>query len=125
MGDTIEANLRAQDLIEGSLGYRVWQEKTEIQQWPAEQVAVLLCDVWDKHWCRGAVERLDGLLPRMQQVVTALRNRGALIIHAPSDTMDFYADSPARKRVLDASQVDPPIDAERDDPPLLRKKYDG
>ena len=32
--------------------------------------------------------------------------------------MDFYADSPARKRAIEAPQLEPPPDQERADPPL-------
>ena len=67
---------------------------------PAREVAFVLCDLWDDHWCRGAAERVNEMAPRINMVVRALREKGVLIVHAPSDTMDFYADTPARERVL-------------------------
>src|SRR2546426_8244726 len=42
---------------------------------------------------------------RMNQVAHALRDAGALIVHAPSDTMAFYAGTPARQRALAAPRV--------------------
>jgi nicotinamidase-related amidase len=74
--------------------------------------------VWDRHWCRGAEERLALLLPRMNEVVGALRARGVLVVHAPSETMAFYDGTTARRRVLDAPKVPPPPDLEHDEPPL-------
>ena len=38
------------------------------------------------------------MAPRMNQVLHAARDQGALIIHAPSSCTDFYAEHPARKR---------------------------
>jgi nicotinamidase-related amidase/type 1 glutamine amidotransferase len=40
------------------------------------------------------------MAPRMNQLLNEARNRGALIIHAPSSCMDAYKDHPARKRAL-------------------------
>ena len=46
--------------------------------------------MWDKHWCAGATKRVGEMAPRMNDFVVAVRQRGALIIHAPSDTMNYY-----------------------------------
>lgn len=84
----------------------------------ASRSAVVLCDVWDRHWCRGANERLRRLLPRMQTLVGALRDAGVLVVHAPSDTMPFYAGTPARQRVLDAPSLPLPVQVAHADVPL-------
>ena len=60
------------------------------------KTAIILCDLWDKHWCRGSSERVDKLAPKVAAVVAKLRAKGILVIHAPSDTMDFYQDNPSR-----------------------------
>jgi hypothetical protein len=36
------------------------------------------------------------MAPRMNAVIKAARARGVTIVHAPSDTMDFYQDARAR-----------------------------
>jgi len=108
---------RSQKLVRSAEGYNVWQVETAPRDLAAAETALVLCDVWDKHWCRGANERLAKMLPRMNEVVKALRGRGVLIVHAPSDTMGFYKDSPARKRVLDAPKAEDPKDLAHDDPP--------
>jgi len=74
---------------------------------PAE-TAIIICDMWDKHWSRGATERVAAMAPRMNRVVKAARDMGIFIIHAPSETMGFSKDSPARKRMIDMPRVDPP-----------------
>jgi nicotinamidase-related amidase len=40
------------------------------------------------------------MAPVANRFVTDLRNRGTLIVHAPSDTLDRYRDHPARERAL-------------------------
>jgi nicotinamidase-related amidase len=116
-GRSLTLRLRTQRLVERD-GYTVWQVEETPGVWPAAETALVLCDVWDRHTCRGAEERLERLLPRMNQVVRALRRAGVLIVHAPSDTISFYEGTPARQRVLDAPPADPPPDREHDDPPL-------
>jgi nicotinamidase-related amidase len=110
--------LRSQKLVQNAAGYNVWQVRTEERKFVPAETALVLCDVWDKHWCRGANERLAPMLPRMNETVKALRQQGVLIVHAPSDTMKFYEGTAARKRVLDAPKVAPPADGPHDDPPL-------
>ncbi|UCH33224.1 MAG: isochorismatase family protein [Armatimonadota bacterium] len=84
----------------------------------AREVAVLICDMWDEHWSRGATERVVEMAPRMNGVVEAARASGVRIIHAPSGTMDFYAGTPARQRMIETPHVAPPEPIEHADPPL-------
>ena len=116
--ERLGVTLRSQTLTQDAHGYTIWEIVEMPMEFSTAQTALLLCDVWDRHWCRGAEERLARLLPRMDELVTTLRNRGILIVHAPSDTMDFYAGTPARQRVLDLPEVEPPADPPHDDPPL-------
>jgi nicotinamidase-related amidase len=71
--------------------------------WDPRHTGVILCDLWDRHWCRGAAARVNELAPRIEAVLQNLRDRGCLIVHAPSDTMAFYATHPARIRLLQAA----------------------
>jgi nicotinamidase-related amidase len=111
-------NLRRSILAQNADGHTVWQEQVTPQVTPVAQVALILCDVWDSHWSRGARERLELLLPRMKQVVERARASSATIIHAPSETMEFYAAAPARQRALALPLIEPPPPLEHDDPPL-------
>ena len=79
------------------------QAAQDINWLPAETAAII-CDMWDHHWCKGAETRATELAPRMNDLVGVLRSDGVRIIHAPSDTMTFYADNPARLTLLAFSQ---------------------
>jgi len=70
-----------------------------------KQTAIIVCDMWNQHWCKGATERTGELAPRMNEVVSIARAKGVLIIHAPSGTVDFYANHPARKRAQAAPKA--------------------
>jgi len=74
--------------------------------WDAGKTAVIICDMWDTHTCKGAAARVAEMAPRMNEMVKAARRKGALIIHAPSGTMDFYKDTPARKLAQEAPKVE-------------------
>jgi nicotinamidase-related amidase len=89
------------------------QAVIEPAQWDPGKTAVVICDMWDKHWCIAASDRVAEMAPRMNDVITALRDRGALIIHCPSDTMKYYADHPGRKLAQAAPKVETKV-------PLLR-----
>ena len=78
---------------------------TREQTWPADKTAVIVCDMWDAHHCLNAVRREEEMVPRMNEVLTNARDRGALIIHAPSSCMDAYKDHPARKRAQSAPKA--------------------
>lgn len=74
------------------------------------RTAIILCDLWDKHWCRGATARVGVLTEKINPVLRAARKKGILIIHAPSETMDFYKDSPQRRAMLAIPKAElPPV----------------
>jgi nicotinamidase-related amidase len=64
--------------------------------------------MWDHHWCAGATKRVGEMAPVMNRVVKTARAQGVFIIHAPSDTIEFYANTPQRKRAQEAPKVTPP-----------------
>lgn len=73
--------------------------------WESSRGAVIVCDMWDlrgRHHCRSATKRIEELAPAIDGVAAALREQGALIIHAPSECMDFYEDTPARETAVNA-----------------------
>lgn len=80
---------------------------TEEIVWQPEKTAIVICDMWDQHWCRSATSRVAEMAPRMNDVITEARDRGVLIVHCPSDTMKFYENAPQRKLAQGAPQVDP------------------
>jgi len=80
----------------------------ETVAWKAKQTAVIVCDVWNKHWCRGASRRVAEMAPRMNAFLKTARRRGALIIHSPSGCMEAYDDHPARLRAQQAPKTELP-----------------
>jgi len=118
MSDSLELVLRAQTFTQDVRGYNCWQVVESEASWPAHETALVLCDVWDHHWCRGAEERLEVMLPCMNEVVRTAREAGVQIVHAPSETMQFYADSPARQRIAGIPPVEPPLPLAHEEPPL-------
>lgn len=105
-------------------GYTTWQTIAEPRTLSSDQAALVLCDVWDRHWCRAADERLAALLAPMNRLAGALREAGVLIVHAPSDTMTFYDGTPARQRALDVPAMEPPP-LPHEDPKLPIYHHDG
>ena len=83
-------------------------EVTCLQFWIPQETAVIICDMWNDHWCKRAAHRCSELAPRVNNFANIARARGALIIHAPSDTMRFYRGMAQRKRAARAPTVTPP-----------------
>ena len=125
MSESLSLTLRTRRAIR-DLETRVsWEVVETAASWSPEHTGLVLCDVWDRHPCVGAELRLETMLPRMQRVVKALRDRGALVVHAPSETMAFYDGAPARLRALDAPSVPLPLAMDHEDPPLPVDSSDG
>lgn len=114
----LHLHLRRQVLDKDAGGHNCWRVDVEERSVRAAQTAVLVCDMWDKHWSRGAQERVAAMAPRMNRVLAVARDRGILIIHCPSDTMPVYAGTPARERALNAPAVQPPDPLAHADPKL-------
>lgn len=74
-----------------------WQAVEGAVRWDGAHTAVVVCDMWDRHHCPDATERVGEMAPRMDAMLREARRRGCLVIHCPSDTMDFYRDHPGRK----------------------------
>jgi nicotinamidase-related amidase len=78
-------------------------------EWDAARTAIIVCDMWDDHYCKSAAQRVKEMAPRMNAVLTAARAHGVMIIHAPSGTLNVYADTPYRKRLQQAKAARPPV----------------
>jgi len=106
-------------------GWVDWVVSEHEVRWPPSEAALIAVDVWDSHWSRGAAERVNALAPRIDATIRAARERGVLIVHAPSDVVAYYGGHPARARALDVPQLEPPELAPHDDPPLPIDDSDG
>lgn len=98
--DAIPMNLRFRVPSADDASEYVAVEK--IQEWDTAKTAIVICDMWDRHWCPTATARVAEMAPAMNRVVGAARKRGVLIVHSPSETLDFYEGTPQRQRAKDA-----------------------
>ena len=87
--------------------------------------AIIITDMWDKHWCAGATTRVNQIAKRMEPVIEEARNAGILILHSPSETMDFYANTPGRLLARNAPQSTPPEELKIEDGTLPIDDSDG
>jgi type 1 glutamine amidotransferase len=55
-------------------------------RWNPSETAIIICDMWDQHWCKGATRRVAEVAPRMNQFVA-------------------YKDHSARKRAQSAPKA--------------------
>ena len=93
-----------QELTTDEDKHNIWNDIIIQETIPTDKIAICICDMWDQHWSTGATERVAQLAVKINEVVNAARSKGIQIIHAPSETLDFYENSPARKRLLISDQ---------------------
>lgn len=111
--DDSSFTLHARSRTETAPGSGRYHTLTKVQRWSAAKTAIVICDMWDRHWCSGATARVGEMAPRMNELIIAARKKGALIIHCPSDTMEFYKDNPGRKLAMSAPHSEPKVPLER------------
>src|SRR5438874_12936941 len=58
----------------------LYRELEKPLRWEPKQTAIVICDMWDQHWCKCATERVAEMAPRMNAVVKAARAKGVFII---------------------------------------------
>jgi nicotinamidase-related amidase len=96
------------DLEQRAEGEDRFEEKTIERAWAPHETAIVICDMWNQHWCRSATRRCGELASKMAPLLDRARERGVHIIHCPSDTLTFYRDHPARKRAMAVPAATPP-----------------
>jgi nicotinamidase-related amidase len=77
--------------------------------WDPKRTALIICDMWDDHWCKSAARRVTEMAGPLNEVVKRARDRGVFIIHAPSTCTGFYKDAPQRKRAQAAPFTKTPV----------------
>ncbi len=109
-----------------------WQVQDKTKAWDPAKTALIICDMWDSHTCPNAASRVGEMAPRVDALAKALRAKGALIIHCPSDTMKFYEGTPQRKLAQSAPKAEPKVALQRwckidptKEPPLPIDDSDG
>jgi nicotinamidase-related amidase len=87
--ESLRLNLRSRDKESGEVTQRS-------AEWKPSETVLIICDMWDDHWCKSAARRVAELAGPMNEMIRAARNKGVFILHAPSSTVDFYEDTPQR-----------------------------
>ena len=70
---------------------------TETLRVDPARVAVVVCDMWNRHWCKTLQARSAALVPRMNRALDAARSLGMAVVFMPSETLAAYKDHPRRK----------------------------
>jgi nicotinamidase-related amidase len=86
--------------------YTAVEKKAE---WDPKKPALIICDMWDDHWCKSAARRVAEMAGPLNEVVKAARSRGVFVIHAPSSVTTFYKDTPQRKLAREAPFAKTPV----------------
>ena len=48
--------------------------------WSPKKTAIIVCDMWDDHWCKSAARRVGEMAGPMNDMLKEARSRGAFII---------------------------------------------
>ena len=78
-------------------------------QWDPQKTAIIVCDMWDDHWCKSAARRVVELAGPMNEMLKAARARGIFIVHSPSTCTEFYKGTSQRKLAQSAPFTKTPI----------------
>jgi nicotinamidase-related amidase len=122
-GEHFRLPLRTQ--VQPFKGSKVRESARFEREFSTRQTAIVICDMWDKHWCAGATRRVTELAHKMEAVLETCRASGILIVHAPSETMGFYKDYPQRRVMQLLTPATPPASLTLTSPELPIDDSDG
>ena len=120
-----DRHLALRSRVELFRGSDQWGEVSVDYPLDPAKSALIVCDMWDKHWCSGANVRVAALVKKLEPVLETARRNGMIIVHAPSETMSFYAGAPQRQRMLALPAFAPPQERNISSPPLPIDDSDG
>jgi nicotinamidase-related amidase len=105
----LSLHVRAQTKTTDAAGRPAFTTAERDVAWDPQKTAVVICDMWDDHWCKGAAARVVEMAPAMEKAVAAARDRGVLVVHAPSTCVSFYEGAPARRRAREQPPAKPRV----------------
>ena len=100
--EALQLNLRSRAKADGAVAERK-------VAWEPKKTALIICDMWDDHWCKSAARRVTEMAGPLNDVAKVARSRGVFIIHAPSTCTGFYDATPQRERARKAQFNSTPI----------------
>jgi len=98
--DVVCIRISKQLKVASSFEDGAWDLVSRIEAWKPSETAIIICDMWDNHWCDDASARVTEMAPEMNHVIVIARDKGVKIVHAPSECMDYYASYPGRKEAM-------------------------
>jgi nicotinamidase-related amidase len=101
----LQLTLRSGVKTPGGDAFKVVERRAS---WEPNKTALIICDMWDDHWCKSAARRVAEMAGPLNEVVKAARAKGVFIIHAPSSVVNCYQDTPQRKPAQAAPFAKPP-----------------
>jgi|GEM_PF-310933 len=110
--------LRSQKKAQDIHGQPFWKMVEEAKTISAEQTMLIVTDIWEEKGCRAHVERINEMVPVINQVTAVLRNDGSHIVWAPSDVTDIYKNDQAREKMINAPFCPLPAETSVVEPPL-------
>ena len=81
-------------------GRQEWLVSANVASWVPSETAVVVVDMWDTHWCKSDVTRIQQIAVPMNATLAAARELGIHVIFAPSDVTSYYAATAVRHRTL-------------------------
>lgn len=81
------------------------QPRFEDVTWDPQKTVLIVCDMWDAHWCKSAARRVGEMAGPLNETIKTARELGIQIVHAPSLVTGFYANTPQRARAQSAEEV--------------------
>lgn len=70
-----------------------------------KQVAVVMVDTWNFHWCTTATERCSSFAGRFNKALPELRKLGMSVFWCPTDVADQYVGTPQRETAVAMPQI--------------------
>lgn len=71
-------------------------------------MAIVIIDTWNYHWCMTWTEQAGGMTPRMNRVTEGARKLGIQIIWAPTDVASMYSGWKQRQIAMAVPYLDVP-----------------
>lgn len=85
------------------------QTSSRTARWDPRETAVIVCDMWDDHWCRSAARRVGEMAGPLNELLKQARRQGMFVLHAPSSVTRFYEGTPQRQRAQSAPFAKTPV----------------
>ena len=76
---TLTLHARVRDVAQPSETPRAYDSlpREKLLRWNPSQTAIIICDMWNQHWCKGATRRVGELAPAMNRTVAGGTRQGA------------------------------------------------